>query len=191
MATKVWDKQNDQWSEEIELLKSIVNKTNLVETNKWGGIVYTYNNKNVLGIGGFKSYVGLWFFNGVYLKDKANVLINAQEGVTKALRQWRFASKDEINEKLILAYIAEAIQIEKEGKSHKPEKKEVVVSDFFQDFIHENPEISKAFELFSPYKQKEFIEYIDTAKQEKTKLDRLEKIKPMILDGKGLNDKYR
>ena len=46
MATKVWDKQN-QWSEEIELLKSIVNKTNLVETTKWGGIVYTYNDKNV------------------------------------------------------------------------------------------------------------------------------------------------
>lgn len=191
MATKVWDKENNQWSEEIELLKSIVNKTSLVETTKWGGIVYTYNDKNVLGIGGFKSYVGLWFFNGVYLKDEANVLINAQEGVTKALRQWRFTSKTEINEKLILAYIAEAIQIEKDGKSHKPEKKEVIVSDFFQNFIHENTEISKAFELFSPYKQKEFIEYIDTAKQEKTKLDRLEKIKPMILEGKGLNDKYR
>jgi uncharacterized protein YdeI (YjbR/CyaY-like superfamily) len=191
MATKVWDKQNDQWNEEIELLKSIVNKTSLVETTKWGGIVYTYNDKNVLGIGGFKSYVGLWFFNGVYLKDEANVLINAQKGVTKALRQWRFESKSEINEKLILYYIAEAIEIEKEGKSHKPEKKEVVISDFFQSFINENPNISKAFELFSPYKQKEFIEYIDTAKQEKTKLDRLKKIKSMILEGKGLNDKYR
>ena len=190
MATKVWDKQN-QWSEEIEILKSIVNKTNLVETTKWGGIVYTYNDKNVLGIGGFKSYVGLWFFNGVYLKDEANVLINAQEGVTKALRQWRFASKSEIKEELILAYISEAVQIEKQGKSHKPEKKEVIISNFFQVFIDGNSNVSKAFELFSPYKQKEFIEYIDTAKQEKTKLDRLEKIKPMILEGKGLNDKYR
>ena len=190
MATKVWDKQNDQWSEEIELLKSIVNKTNLVETTKWGGIVYTYNEKNVLGIGGFKSYVGLWFFNGVFLKDEANILINAQEGVTKANRQWRFDSKSDINEKLILTYITEAIQIEKEGQSYKPEKKEVIISDFFQDFIHKNLDILKAFELFSPYKQKEFIEYIDTAKQEKTKLDRLNKIKPMILEGKGLNDKY-
>ena len=34
MATKVWDKENSQWSEEIELLKSIVNKTNHVETTK-------------------------------------------------------------------------------------------------------------------------------------------------------------
>jgi uncharacterized protein YdeI (YjbR/CyaY-like superfamily) len=30
-----------------------------------------------------------------------------------------------------------------------------------------------------------------TAKQEKTKITRLEKIKPMIMDGIGLNDKYR
>jgi uncharacterized protein YdeI (YjbR/CyaY-like superfamily) len=30
-----------------------------------------------------------------------------------------------------------------------------------------------------------------TAKQEKTKVTRLEKITPMILEGKGFNDKYR
>ncbi|WP_394758813.1 YdeI family protein [Flavobacterium sp.] len=191
MATKVWDKQNDQWTEEIDFLQSIVAKTELIETTKWGGIVYTYNGKNVLGIGGFKSYVGLWFFNGVFLKDEAKVLVNAQEGVTKALRQWRFDSKDTIDEKLVLHYIAEAIQIEKDGKSYKPEKKEVIVSSFFQNFLKENSSISEAFNLFSPYKQKEFIEYIDIAKQEKTKLDRLEKIKPIILEGKGLNDKYR
>jgi uncharacterized protein YdeI (YjbR/CyaY-like superfamily) len=48
-----------------------------------------------------------------------------------------------------------------------------------------------AFHKFSPYKQKEFLEYIDSAKQEKTKITRFEKIKPFILDNLGLNDKYR
>ncbi|WP_395047399.1 DUF1801 domain-containing protein [Flavobacterium sp.] len=90
-----------------------MNKTNLVETTKWGGIVYTYNDKNVWGLAVSNLMLVFGFFNGVYLKDEANVLINAQEGVTKALRQWRFASKSEIKEELILAYIAEAIQIEK------------------------------------------------------------------------------
>jgi uncharacterized protein YdeI (YjbR/CyaY-like superfamily) len=51
--------------------------------------------------------------------------------------------------------------------------------------------LNDAFAKFSPYKQKEFIELIETAKQEKTKLARLEKIKPMILNHIGLNDKYR
>ncbi|WP_236458895.1 MULTISPECIES: YdeI/OmpD-associated family protein [Flavobacterium] len=35
------------------------------------------------------------------------------------------------------------------------------------------------------------MEYIETAKQEKTKLSRLEKIKPMIMKNIGLNDKYK
>lgn len=189
-TSKIWDK-NNQWTDEIDFLKSIVNKTELIETTKWGGIVYTYNDKNVLGIGGFKSYLGIWFFNGVFLKDELNVLVNANEGVTKALRQWRFASKEEINEKLILQYIQEAIQIEKEGRTHKPEKKEHVVSEFFQTFLNENKDVYKAFEKFTPFKQREFMEYIDDAKQEKTKITRLEKIKPLIFEGIGLNDKYR
>lgn len=189
-TSKIWDK-NNQWTEEIDFLKSIINKTELIETTKWGGIIYTYNNKNVLGIGGFKSYLGIWFFNGVFLKDELNVLVNANEGVTKALRQWRFTSKEEINEKLILQYIQEAIQIEKEGRTHKPEKKEHIVSDFFQAFLNENAAVAKAFEKFTPFKQREFMEYIDDAKQEKTKISRLEKIKPLIIEGVGLNDKYR
>lgn len=46
-----WNKTN-QWVEEIEDIKNIINKTQLEEATKWGGTVYTHNNKNVLGIGG-------------------------------------------------------------------------------------------------------------------------------------------
>ena len=118
---KTWNKTN-QWVEEIELLKSIVNKTPLVETTKWGGIVYTYDDKNVLGLGGFKNYFTIWFFKGVFLKDEANLLVNANEENTKSLRQWRFTSKDDVNEKMILQYIYEAIEVEKAGLEIKPQK---------------------------------------------------------------------
>lgn len=40
-------------------------------------------------------------------------------------------------------------------------------------------------------KQREYNEYIEQAKQEKTKASRIEKIKPLILENKGLNDKYK
>jgi uncharacterized protein YdeI (YjbR/CyaY-like superfamily) len=59
----------DLWVEELELLYSIVRSTELEETVKWGGPCFTINGKNVLGIGGFKSYVGIWFHQGVFLKD--------------------------------------------------------------------------------------------------------------------------
>jgi uncharacterized protein YdeI (YjbR/CyaY-like superfamily) len=191
MAEKhTWNKVN-QWEEELEIIKSILAKTDLVETTKWGGSIYTHNNKNIIGVGGFKSYFGVWFMNGVFLKDEAKVLVNAQEGVTKALRQWRFQSKEEINEKLLLQYIKEAVENEIKGISHKPVKKEVIICEFFATELKKDNVFAKAFEVFSPFKQKEFLEYIATAKQEKTKISRMEKIKPMILQNIGLNDKYR
>ena len=184
---------NDQWETELELLKTIIAKTELVETNKWGGCVYVYNNKNVIGVGGFKKFFTLWFFNGVFLKDEKKHLINANEGVTKSLRQWRFTTKEEINEKEILDYIQEAIDIEKQEKIIKPEKtkSEVIIPTLFQNELNSDNDLKETFLKFSPYKQKEFIEYIETAKREETKLSRIEKIKPMILNNIGLNDKYR
>jgi uncharacterized protein YdeI (YjbR/CyaY-like superfamily) len=182
---------NHLWEEELGLLREIIQKTELTETKKWGGEVYTINNKNVLGIGGFKNFFTIWFWNGVFLKDEAKVLVNANEGVTKGLRQWRFTSKDEINEKLILHYINEAIENEKAGLSIKPEKKEAMKCDYFDNKLNCDKDLKNAFEKFSPYKQKEFWEYMATAKQEKTKETRFEKIKPMIIENIGLNDNYR
>ena len=74
--------------------------------------------KNVIGIGACKSYSGIWFLNGVFLKDKQKKLINAQDGVTKALRQWRFSSVDEIEPELIKAYIDEAINYQQAQQSN-------------------------------------------------------------------------
>lgn len=184
-------KYSGKWEEELLLLKAIIDKTELTETTKWGGPVYVYEKKNVIGLGGFKDYFAIWFFNGVFLKDEKKKLINAQEEVTKSLRQWRFASKDEINEKEILEYILEAIENEKQGKIIKPSKKEAIVSELLNEEMVKNPALAAAFEKFSPYKQYEFLEYIETAKQEKTKLSRIEKVIPMILGNIGLNDKYR
>jgi uncharacterized protein YdeI (YjbR/CyaY-like superfamily) len=188
--TGMW-KYGGQWEEELLLLKAIIDKTELTETTKWGGPVYVYNKKNVVGIGGFKDYFALWFFNGVFLKDEKKKLINAQEEITKSLRQWRFTSKDDVNEKEVLEYIREAIENEKEGKVIKPSKKESIISELLEKEMTQNPALAAAFEKFSPYKQYEFLEYIETAKQEKTKISRIEKVIPMILANVGLNDKYR
>jgi uncharacterized protein YdeI (YjbR/CyaY-like superfamily) len=190
--TPTWDKVNS-WSEELEFLKSIIAKTELIETTKWGGCVYVLDNKNVIGIGGFKNYFTIWFFNGVFLKDEKKVLVNAQEGVTKSLRQWRFTSKGDIVEALVLDYIYEAIENEKQEKIIKTQNAGVTIEmpEIFQKELDLDKNLAEAFLKFSPYKQKEFLEYIVEAKREETKRSRIEKIKPMILENIGLNDKYR
>ena len=71
------------------------------------------------------------------------------------------------------------------------EKKETIIPEILQNELDKNSELLAKFNTFSPYKQREFIEHITSAKQEKTQMNRLEKIIPMILEEKGLNDKYR
>ena len=114
------------FSDGLNLLRSIIEKTELVETIKWNSPVYTIDGKNVIGIGAFKHHFGIWFFNGVFLKDEKNLLVTAQE-TTKGLRQMRFESVDDINTNAVLAYVKEAIQNQKLGKEIKPEKTKNVV----------------------------------------------------------------
>lgn len=184
--------KNNQWQEELKLIRSIIRQTELEEAIKWGTEVYTYAGKNVVSCGAFKNFLSLWFYNGVFLKDKYKVLVSAQEGKTKALRQWRFTSMDEIDEKKILEYILEAIENEKEGRVWRAEKSTASnIPEGLLTAFQNNQEMRKAFEKLTPYKQKEYIEFIESAKREETRIARISKIEPMILNGIGLHDKYK
>jgi uncharacterized protein YdeI (YjbR/CyaY-like superfamily) len=173
-------------------LRQIAGQTGLVEEFKWNSPVYTLGGKNVFGITAFSSHFGIWFFNGLYLRDPLKVLENAQEGKTKAMRHWKFTSAEEIDPKAVLAYMRDAVENQKKGKVWTPDKKkDAKPPDLLKAELEGDPGLRMAYELLSPYKRREFCEYIDTAKQEETKIKRLEKIIPMIREGVSLNDQYR
>lgn len=182
------------FSKAVRKLREVVLKTGLEETYKWMFPTYTLNGKNVISIGKFKKHFGIWFFHGVFLKDEKQVLENAQEGKTQAMRHWKFYSIDDIDEIGVLGYIHEAIENQKNGRVLVPQKKnskKKLVPKLLKDALSENTNAETAFKKLSLYKQNEYSEYIESAKQEKTKLSRLQKIIPMIVEGKGLNDKYK
>lgn len=179
------------WRSSLEKLRDILNETELTEELKWGTPHYTLNKKIVVGIAGFKSYAGLWFHQGVFVSDPAKVLINAQEGTTRGLRQWRFNSTDEIDPELVKSYVEEAIANQKAGKEIKVQAKALVIPDILKEALASDAALSEAFDALTPGKQKEYANYIGEAKQEATQQKRKEKCIPMILEGKGLNDKYR
>jgi len=159
--------QESLYPEILKTLRTIILEMGLDETIKWMFPVYTLKNKNVVGLGSFKKYAGIWFFQGALLKDEAKKLVNAQEGKTQAMRQWRFHSKEEMDIDLIKAYIYEAIENEKAGRQVKlirTKKTALPIPDILQSRLE---------------------------KQDKTKVKRLNKIIPLIIAGKGLNDKYR
>lgn len=172
-------------------LRELLATTELEETVKWGAPCYTLNGKNVVGLAAFKTYVGLWFHQGVFLDDADKVLLNAQEGVTKGLRQWRFGANDEINHQQVLRYINEAIANAKAGREIKVEQKKLVIPEELEKALNGSSELQAAFDGFTPGKQREFANYVAEAKRAETRLKRLDKVVPMIMQGIGLNDKYR
>jgi len=180
------------WQDEIKRLRGILLSTDLTEEVKWGGPCYTYDGKNVVGLAGFKSYFGLWFHQGALLKDKNRVLINAQEGATKALRQWRMQSAKDIKPAAIKAYVSEAISLVKFGKKIGPQKKKpLVVPPELKQALAKNAAARNEFANLRLGLQREFTDHIASAKRNETKQKRIEKILPMIAAGKGLHDQYR
>ncbi|QEC43352.1 YdeI/OmpD-associated family protein [Pseudobacter ginsenosidimutans] len=182
----------EQWKKELKQIAAIIRKAPLQKTIKWGADVFTCDGRNVVSYGGFKNFFTIWFYNGVFLKDKYKVLVTASEGKTKSLRQWRFTSAKEIDEKKILEYILEAIEIEKKGLKIKPEKfQPLPPPQILAAVLKKDKNLNAAFGSLTPGKQKEYIVYLNEAKQETTQQKRMEKIIPMIMQGVGLNDKYK
>ncbi len=186
--------QSDQWGEALQVLRDVLLQTELEETVKWGAPAYTIDGKNIVGLGAFKQFVAVWFHQGVLLSDPKGVLINAQEGTTKALRQWRFTSIEEVEaaRKDLKQYAEEAITNQREGREIKPDKKKpLIVPPELQEVLDKDTKLATQFEALNLTRKREYVEHIASAKREETKMNRLEKIKPMILEGIGLHDKYR
>ena len=184
--------KHPEWATALEKLRKILNATELEETVKWGAPCYTSGGKNVVGIAAFSDYVGLWFHQGVFLSDPDKVLINAQEGTTKALRQWRFQNARDIKVGKVKAYVLEAIDNQKQGKAMKPDRAKVLaIPPELEAALARKAKTKKAFDALTKGKQREYADYIASAKQDKTKATRLAKILPMIEAGVGLNDRYR
>lgn len=183
-----------EWQESLLLLRGLMQSTRLEESVKWGMPVYTLNDKNVAGFSAFKAWTGIWFFQGVFLQDSEQVLINAQEGTTKGLRQWRFSSAEEISKQgtTIQAYLEEAIRNQEAGKEIKPDRnKDLVIPEELDLAFRSNPSLKESFEALSLSRKRDYAEHVGSAKREETRQQRLQKVIPMILEGIGMNDKYK
>lgn len=179
-----------KWQKEYLLLRSIALECAVEEELKWGCPCYTVNGKNVVLIHGFKEYCALLFMKGAIMKDPKKVLIIQSEN-TQATKQIRFTNLKEI-EKLkavIKSYIKEAIDLEKSGAKVEWKKtSEFKLVEEFDAVLKKNIKLKKAFEGLTPSRQRAYLLFFSAAKQSTTRIARIEKCIPKILEGKGLND---
>lgn len=182
--------KDTKWQAEYMALRAIVLECGLEEELKWGHPCYTLHGKNVLLIHGFKDYCALLFHKGVLLKDDAGILVQQTENVQGA-RQIRFTGLKEIKKlaPVLKTYIHDAVAVEKAGR--KVPMKKTAAFDMPEEFaqaLKEMPDLKKAFHALTPGRQRGYLLHFSSAKQEKTRMARVEKNVDRILAGKGLED---
>lgn len=179
-----------KWQEAYAQLRELVLETGLTEEVKWGCPCYTNSGNNIVLIHGFKDYCALLFMQGALLKDPKKLLVQQTKNV-QAARQMRFRSLDEIvaNKSTIKLYIKEAIKNDKAGMKVTLKKtSEYEMPHEFKIALKEMPELKTSFYKLSAGRQRAYLLYFSSAKQSKTRMERVEKYIPKILDNKGLDD---
>lgn len=181
------------WQSALVQIRAFLKTTELQEDWKWSFPTYTLNGQNVIGVASHKKHFSVWFFQGVFLKDKHQLLRNAQEGKTKALRSLCYTEADDLKIDVLKAYTWEAIENSKAGKFVKPQRntQPIILPTVLEDALNKNSQLQRAFKLLTLAKRRAYADHISTAKKEATQYRRLKTVTPMILEGKGLHDKYK
>jgi len=182
--------KSGKWQNEFLELRETILSCGLTEELKWGCPCYTNDKKNIVLIHGFKNYCALLFFKGALLNDSKH-LFTQQTANVQLPRQFRFTTHHEIlkHKKSILAFIKNAIEVEKSGSKLSSNKSsEIILPKEFAIEIKKYPALSSAFNKLTPGRLRGYLLYFSAAKQSKTIVERIKKYTPKIIEGKGLND---
>ena len=181
----------DKWQAEFAALRALLRDSPLTEDFKWGHPCYTVPSGNVVLIHGFKEYCALLFHKGALMKDPAGILIQQGKN-SQSARQLRFTNVSEVEAQAanIKAYVLEAIEIEQAGlKVELKSADEFEVPEEFERQLNDMPALRTAFEALTPGRRRAYLMHFAGAKQSTTREARIAKCLPMIMEGKGLNDR--
>lgn len=179
-----------KWQKETDKLREIALDCDLTEERKWGKPCFTFLTKNVAIVIPLKESCAFSFFKGALLKDPERVL--QRIGQAQAGRWIKFSSPNEISalSTTLKSYIKEAVKIEECGRKVRLKKiSEYVVPEELHARLHAAPKLKAAFEFLTPGRRKSYIFHVSSAKQAKTRAARAEKCVPMILSGRGFNER--
>ncbi|MBU2020021.1 MAG: YdeI/OmpD-associated family protein [Bacteroidetes bacterium] len=178
------------WKQELEYLRKIVLDCGLNEEVKWGVPCYTYRGDNIVIVSAFKEYCALSFFKGSLLQDAAKIISQPGEN-SPAARLIKFTNLKSVVdlEPHLKNYIYEAIEIEK--AKLKIEYKSVDAYEYPEELtskFKEDTSFKSAFEALTPGRRKGYLLHFNSAKQSKTRSNRIEKARDKIFSGKGWNE---
>ena len=132
----------------------------------------------VCGLWGFEKHVSFVFYRGSEMSDKHKLFNNGFDNAHN--RMIKFTSIDQLNEKKLIAYVKEAVKLNKSTEK-KSAPKEIEIPVELKNWLSKNKNAKKFFEGLNYTTRKEIIHLLTQAKQEETRKRRFEKIKQNLL----------
>jgi uncharacterized protein YdeI (YjbR/CyaY-like superfamily) len=178
------------WQQELLVLRNILQTEPLQESIKWGKPCYSWEDKNLVILQPFKNFLALGFFKGALLTDTHHMLVKPGEH-TQAGRQLRVESLADIQQKelAIREYVQQAILIEQKGiVLPSTESPMGIIPEEWASRLVAKPALAKAFNQLTPGRQRAYQIYFSAPQQAATRERRIDKMVPLILSGKGIND---
>jgi uncharacterized protein YdeI (YjbR/CyaY-like superfamily) len=171
----------------LEHVRELVHRTvpDAGEAIKWGMPHFTYKDKSIAGMAGFKSHCAVM----VHGDGRQNTDGMGSYGKITSLEELP-------DDKVMAAKFREACErIEDKGTAAKRSprlapKPELAVPQDFAAALRENSKASATFEGFPPSQRREYIEWVSDAKQDATRAKRLATSMEWLAEGKRRNWKY-
>ncbi len=176
-------------------LRQLVHRASpqIKETMKWSMPFFEYKG-TLCNMAAFKEHCSFGFWKGAMLADPDKIL-NVKEDNSMG-QLGRITSLDDLPaDELLIQYIHEAILLNEQGvkvpKAKPVAKTELLVPEYFMEFLKEYPQAQENFEKGSYSHKKEYVDWIVEAKTEATRQKRMQTAVEWLTEGKSRNWKYQ
>jgi uncharacterized protein YdeI (YjbR/CyaY-like superfamily) len=179
------------WRAELEALRPVLLQAGLQEEFKWYKPCYAHDGSNVVIFQPFKEMCALLFFKGALLEDPDGALKEQGDNTRSALRlEFRSVADITKAKSTIAALVKDAIRVAQTGLS-LPDRDPAVEDPYPDELVmslNADPGLREAWERLTPGRRRGWLLHFNAAKQSKTRLARIERATPRILEGFGMHD---
>ncbi|WP_421944453.1 YdeI/OmpD-associated family protein [Pedobacter sp.] len=177
----------------LEHLRNLVHRADarIEEKMKWSMPFFEYKG-TVCHMAAFKNHCVFGFWKGSLIEDEFGIFKERSEamGLLGKIKSFNDLPEDDV----LMAYIQQAVQLNEDGiklpAKPKAELKELIIPQYFIDALAEDPKALAVFQNFSNSNKKDYVLWLEEAKTEATKLERLDTAIEWIADGKPRMWKY-
>ena len=141
-------------------------------------------------MGAFRADFRLSFFDAALMKDPAGIL-EKQGPNTRHPDMIRFTKNSQVVElrPVIAAYLEEAMDYADAGLKPPKEEYQLELPDELSEALQADSELSEAFQLLTPGRQRSYVINLNSAKKSATRRARIEKFRSKIIAGKGATER--